>query len=387
MPEVSPEVQPDLTADAPNPNDFDSYVARRQAESSAEPQPEVTDPPATEPELPASETGEPETPAAEFQPETPAPASEPGTETQEETVEREKKAGIPQSRFDEVTKARREAERDRDSATERAAKLERELAELKAKPAPAAPAPAAEAPPEEVKPRPVMPDPPALEKFDGDWDAYQAAQKEYLVKTLPDFQEQLTDWKLEQRENAQAKATKEREQAAARTQAEAAQKAEREAEEQAKTTWEQRFTQAKTDHPGLNEKIGTVPASPAMIEAIQHSDDGIELMVWLADHPEESKRIAELTGLDKKLTNPEMRRAVGIVQREFAKLPIEAPASAPPAQPTKPPENPKPVVSRAPKPPAVINERAAGASDPKTAAAKGDFDAYERLRMAQITRR
>ncbi len=405
MPELLPDVQPDLTADAPNPQDFESYVARRQADAApAEPDP-VDDAPELAPEPAASEPAKPETPAAEATPPEPAPASEPVIETQEQKVEREKKAGIPQSRFDEVTKARRDAERERDSERDRAVKAERELAELKAKPAePVKPPEPAPKPPEAAKlpeaVKPVMPDPPTLEDKDGDWDAYQAANKEYYTKTLPEFQDKLTDWKLEQRELAQQKAARERHEADTRAKTEAAQKTAREAEELAAKSWNERYAQVKTEHPDIDEKIAKTPGSAAMISAVQDSDNGAELLVWLTDHPEESKRIADLTGSGKQLTPPETRRAIAKAHLEFAKLdvkasaaappvPVTPPAAAPPAvaeQPPKPPENPKPAVSRAPKPPAVVSERSNGTSDPKDAALKGDFDAYEQRRMAQSRR-
>ncbi len=400
VPVVAPDVMPDNTVDAPNPSDFATYEARRHAELvPAEPADPVDDAPAADPEPAVSDPATEVTPAAEGTPPEPAPASEPATETQEEKVEREKK-GIPQSRFDEVTKARREAERERDQERERASKAERELAELKAKPAeppkPEPPAPAAEAVPEPAIVKPVLPDPPTLESADGDWDAYQAATKEYLTKTVPDFQEKLTDWKLEQRELAQKKAAADRIEADNRAKTEAAQKTAREAEEQATKSWNERYAQVKTDHPDIDDKINKTPGSSAMISAIQDSDNGIELLVHLADHPEDAKRIAELTGIGKMLTPPEMRRAIAKAHLEFSKLdvasapaPVKPPVAAVPAvaeQPAKPPENPKPAVSRAPKPPAVIVERSTGIKDAKTAAESGDFDAYQERRMAQSRR-
>lgn len=397
MPNEVLEVVPDNTVDAPNPQaEYESYVARRQAETTPADTDPTDDTPEPEPEPAASE---PATPAAEVtpQPEASAPASEPGTETQEEKVEREKKAGIPQSRFDEVTRLRREAERDRDAEREKATRLERELAELKAKPAEPVKAVETTPAPTEV-PKPVLPDPPTLEDKDGDWDAYQAATKEYFTKTLPEFQEKLTDWKADQRDLAKAKAAKDREEADAKAKTDAAAKTAREAEELFAKSWNERFEQVKTAHPDIQEKINKTPGSAAMISAMQDSDNGTDLLVWLTDHPDEAKRIGELTGLGKTLNPPEMRRAIAKAHLEFAKIdlgaapsppaPPDTPPVAPPAaaQPSAPPVNPKPAVSRAPKPPAVLIERSNGTKNPKDAAEKGDFALYEELRRPQVRR-
>src|SRR5690349_4099310 len=111
------EVVDQPVVDAPAPEDFDTYVARREEElaRSAEPAQEdedAIDIPSEEPGPAASEPATSETPAAvEKQPE-PAAASEPAKDNQEPEV----KGAIPQSRLDEVTKARREAERKLEAA-------------------------------------------------------------------------------------------------------------------------------------------------------------------------------------------------------------------------------------------------------------------------------
>lgn len=367
---VAAVIEPDLVADAPNP------------ESGQEPE-------ATE-SAPVKES----TTAVAAEPAAPEPAAEPVTveETQEQKEQREKKQGIPQARLDEVTKARREAERERDAVKAENERLAKELAEAKTAkpPEPAKPEPVAAA-----ADKPVAPETPALEDFGGDWDAYQVGLKKFNRETYPAYVEQLADWKAEQRDIANKKKADDTA-AATRKQAEDAAKAKVDkAEAEAADDWKSRV-QAVTDaHPDFLEKINATPASAAMVQAIQDLDNGPELAYWLAQRPEEAKRIAEATGLNKELTPPQFRKALAKAHAEFAKFDIseESPAEVAVATPAPVvtqapvaaalPVNPKPNTTKAPRPPSPVQERGAGpVKDPAKA---NSFEEYEAARMARLT--
>lgn len=364
-------VEPDLVAEAPSP------------ESGQTPEP-------TEP-APVEES----TTAVAAEPAAPEPATEPVTveETQEQKEQREKKQGIPQARLDEVTKARREAERDRDAKAAEVERLKQEVEALKAKPAEVAKPVEAVAEPE--TPKPVAPETPKLEDFGGDWDAYQVGLNKFNRETYPAYVEQLTDWKTEQRDIAKNKKAEETA-AATRKQAEDAARAKVEqAEAEAQTDWKSRV-QAVTDaHPDFLEKINATPASAAMVQAVQDMDNGPEFAYWLAQRPEEAKRIAEATGLGKELTPPQFRKALAKAHAEFAKFdtseesqPAEV-AAAPattavtPAPVSALPVNPKPNTTKAPRPPSPVQER--GAAAVKDPAKATSFEEYEAARLAART--
>lgn len=362
-------VEPDLVADAPNP------------ESGQTPEP-------TEP-APVTES----TTAVAAEPAAPEPAAEPVTveETQEQKEQREKKQGIPQERFNEVTKARREAERERDAVKAENERLAKELAEAKTvkPPEPAKPEPVAAA-----ADKPVAPETPALEDFGGDWDAYQVGLKKFNRDTYPAYVEQLADWKAEQREIANKKKADDTA-AATRKQAEDAARQDTEkAEADSAKDWNSRFQAVKDANPEFEQKLTTTPASAAMRQAILDMDDGPELAHWLTEHQDEAKRIFDLTGTDKPLPAPQFRKAVLKAAKEFAKIDFEstpvaepvavaAAATAVTSTPPALPVNPKPNTTKAPRPPSPVQERgAAAAKDPAKATS---FAEYEAARMAART--
>lgn len=370
---VAAVVEPDLVAEAPSP------------ESGQTPEPTESAPVT---ELPT---------AVEAPPASPEPVTEPVTveETQEQKEQREKKQGIPQERFNEVTKARREAERDRDAKAAEIERLAKELADLKAKPPePAKPEPVA------AEPKPVAPETPALEDFGGDWDAYQVGLKKFNRDTYPAYVEQLADWKAEQRDIANKKKADETA-AATRKQADDAARQETEkAEAESAKDWNSRFQAVKDANPDFEQKLTTTPASAAMRQAILDMDDGPELAHWLTEHQDEAKRIFDLTGTDKTLPAPQFRKAVLKAAKELAKIELAEPSPAAevaavvaaPAPVVTPapavaalPVNPKPNSTKAPRPPSPVQERGAPASkDPSKA---NDFAEYEAARRAQTATR
>lgn len=389
-------VQPDNTVDAPSTVDFESYEATRRAEIAASEAPPPAEKVEVEPEPAASEPAIENTPA---EPETdPEPAAASGTvdEPQDKKQETGKKdKGIPQERLNEVTKHRREAEAARDAATARVKALEDEVAALKAKPAETPkvdpPPAAAETKPAvvpETRPKPVAPEPPTLESCDGDWDKYQAAEIKYRKEDYPQFTEDLSDWKAEQRDNA--KQQKETE-AKAAADARAAEDARTAASKQFEQSWNAKIAATRAKHPDFDEATkrdtgGQVLNSPAMQFALNGFDDPGEIIYYLANHHDEAIELAKATKHEDGLAPAEYQRRVAIATKKF--LAIEA-GFGTPATPElgKNPANHKPNVSRAPKPPTPVNPSSPAPTDPREAAMSGDFQAYEKRRQPQLTRR
>lgn len=422
MPPAVETVRIEAAETLPEDTTFDAYVAKRMEEAqndfaaepddlgeslSSDPEPEPAE------SAPVPEVTEEKKPAAE----TPEPVTEPGpVDNQEEKEKEGKKQGIPQSRLDEVTKARREAERERDAEKTAREKAERELAELKAgkpaeqpKPEAETPAPTDAAPAE--APKPVAPERPTLEALGGDWNEYEKALVKFDKETYPEYVEKLTDWKQEQREVAKQKADTEKAKTAKQASEEATRKAATDAE---KAEWDTRINTARQKHPDYDavisqEHSGEPVNSPAMEAAIRGYEDAGEIIYYLASHPEESRRIAAITPHQDGLPNIKIQQLLATAHREFGKIQEKiaqtrktetpGPATPKPAPTTseaapvvppvpKPPENPKPATSRAPRPPSPVAENAGtGIKDPKDAAASGDFEAYEARRRAQTTRR
>lgn len=177
-------------------------------------------------------------------------------------------------------------------------------------------------------------------------------------KTLEDYTEALTDWKLDQREakrqEAEAKATAEK---AAQTQQE---------------SWSQREQAARKAHADYQELVEStpIPEGPGVMaarQALLEDDNGAEILYWLAKNPAELKRIAELSPV----------RAIAEIGKISAGL---APAPNGGA-----PDNPKPKVSSAPRPPSPIVhgtvKTADNVYDEDTAR---DFKRWSKARDAQL---
>lgn len=181
-------------------------------------------------------------------------------------------------------------------------------------------------------PAPVPEGKPTAENF----DTYEA------------YIESLTDWKLEQREQKRA--------------AEETQKAVGEA-------WNTRLDEARTRYEDFDDVVSVeLPISAAMQQTIVGSEHGPDLAYYLASNPAETARIAQLAPLAAAM-------ALGKIEAGFAK--------------EETPETPKPkLTSSAPKPPTPVAARGAAPSksiyDEKLA---GDFNAWERTRNAQLSRK
>lgn len=410
-----------ITATEPTvPDTFEAYEAQRQESLTPSfaadvEDVEIVDAPEPAGSAPVETEASESSPAATQETEKPKEtATEPGTVESQEDKDKDKAKGIPQSRLDEVTKARREAERKLEAETARAADLERKLAEATKPPEvkPTEPAPA-ETKVEVPTPKPTAPEMPTLEAADGDWDTYQANLAKYQKEAYPEFVEKLNDWKHDQREVARQKESVEKATADA--------KAKVEADKQASAAvvaqdWQGKIESAKQKYSDWdevlsrpeNQEAGT--SSPAMQNAILGYADAGDIIYYLAQHPEESKRIAAVTAHQDGLSAAKYQEILATAHREFISIQnklqatsdVKPPASAtaatapattvptPVAQATatptpKTPENPKPTTSRAPRPPVPVADNAgAGVKTPSEAS---DFDTYEKLRRAQLNRR
>jgi hypothetical protein len=175
-------------------------------------------------------------------------------------------------------------------------------------------------------------------------------------KTLEDYTEALTEWKIDQRE-ARRKADEEK-----RT-AEAAAKS-------LQDGWAAKEGAALKAHPDYSDVIASTrtPEGPGVMaarEALLEDEHGAEILYWLAKNSAELKRIASLSPA----------RAI----LEIGKL------SAAFASPVTP-ENPKPKVTSAPRPPSPIShgtvKTAPDVNDEDFA--RRDFRGWNRVREAQL---
>jgi hypothetical protein len=300
--EAAPETTPEIEA----PSDYREYVKwRATGEAPAKDEP----PPAAVAETPPAKT-EPQSGAEEVQ--------QPEEADEDEAV-RPGRGGSRQRKIDRLT---RENELLKQQLT----------AVNQQKPA--------QAPPQAEPPNPAKLGKPKLHDF----------------ATLEQYQEALTDWKLDQRE--------------AQKRAEAAQAEARTAEEKLQTEWNSRQQSARSTHSDYDEVIQSVsaPNGPGVLAARQamlEDDAGAEILYHLATHPEELQRIAALQPV----------AAIREIGRLSATL---TPSSAAGKD--------KPKVSGAPKPPPPLS-RPSGQGirndvhDEKLAT---DYKAWSRVREAQL---
>jgi hypothetical protein len=185
----------------------------------------------------------------------------------------------------------------------------------------------------------------------------QAAGKPKLenYQTLEAYQEALTDWKLDQRESN-------RKEAEAKAAAEEAVRTEQD-------KWKAKEKAARTAHDDYDDLIETVviPAGPGVLAARQamlEDEHGAELLYHLAKHPKELERIAGLSPASAVL-------AIGRLSAAFDKSPV--------------PENGKPRITGAPKPPPPSGRAGKVASDdPSDPDLQHDFKRWAKAREAQI---
>jgi hypothetical protein len=177
-------------------------------------------------------------------------------------------------------------------------------------------------------------------------------------RTLEEFQEALTDWKLDEREKVKAEAD--------------ATRARETADRKAFDAWSKRERAAKKAHDDYEDVLDsvTIPDGPgvqAARQAMLESESGAEILYHLAKHPAELKRIAALSPVS--------------AVREVGKL--EAALAKPSA-----PENGTPKITGAPKPPPPTGRPSKTSSDSlDDPEVLKDFKRWSRLREAQLRSR
>jgi len=175
-------------------------------------------------------------------------------------------------------------------------------------------------------------------------------------ETLEAYQEALTDWKLDQREQ--------------KSQQEAANKKAQEAAEQLQRDWSAREKAARKAHPDYDNVIDTVeaPTGPGVLAARQamlEDEAGAEILYYLGKNPAELKRIAALS-------------PIGAV-KEIGKL------SAILGKSSQVPVNGKPAVSTAPRPPSPVSRLGKTTTDSiDDPEVQRDYKRWEKARRAQL---
>jgi hypothetical protein len=282
----------------------------------------------------------------------PAPAE---PTTQEEEPPRDEQGRFKsrklQGRFDELTWAKNEAERKRESAEQKLADLQRQVDDLKK------PEPKVEAKPEPKpvfdKPKPKRAD--FMEADDPDADFFEALSDWKTEKATFDLKAELT-----QLTQAQKQAAEQAWAQLQQTTTEQQESADR------KAAFDDRFEAAKEAFPNLEETwkaAENVMLSAPLFDALgDHAGDEVNdvyILEWLCRNPDEAKRISEATNYDPKTAKPaeilrknrQAERAVMEIVAEIQASQEKTPAEKPPASAAPaPPANPKPRVTRAPAP-------------------------------------
>jgi hypothetical protein len=235
---------------------------------------------------PAGDSGKPSKTADAS--ETPEETQEAEEKTEEEEAEKPQKKGGFQRRIDKLTRDKRELE-------ERLTALESKLAD---KPADKAP----EKPKEDGKPKA-----PRSADFD-DWEKYEAARDKY--------QEDLSDWKYEQRDSARVEKDK-------ATKAEDERKA-------AQAGWDAKVTKAKEVFKDYDEVLeeaeeSKVSVTPTMFAAMQDSEIGAHLGYHLMKNPDECARIAKLPAVGQVRELGKLEATLGAALKPPAKRISNAP--------------------------------------------------------------
>lgn len=296
-------------------------VITRAGDANAPAAPETPAPPAQ----PA-----PETPAAEAVPATPAtpavPAGEAEVNEEGEHVATPSRPLTPtEKRINQLTRQRRQAERDALAAKEEAARLKGRLEALEAaQTRPGVPA-GAEGTPQTpgqqattVAAAEALPDNPAdpRPKADG-FETYEA-----FVEASGRWAARQEYTRLRTAEKAQDAAAK------AKTDAETAQRTVQDQVRKDIAAFVPRREAFKKDHPDFDDVIADAPASPLMQQFIVQSPIGPAIMYHLGQHPDEADTLAQMTG-------PAAFVALGKLEARLEPAPL-SPATTPPPAPAPP---------------------------------------------------
>lgn len=206
----------------------------------------------------------------------------------------------------------------------------------------------------ESQPKPAIPEPPKAAAS----AEVPGKPKLHDFPTLEAYQEALTYWTIDQREQQKK--------------AEAIAAEARSAAEKIQTEFAQRQDAARTLHPDYDELLQSVktPEGPGVLAARQamlEDEAGAEILYHLATHPEELTRIAAMSPIS--------------AVREIGRL------SATVAPPSPAAGKPQLKVSGAPRPPAPLSRPSAGSSKKDIFDddfARSDYVAWSKLREAQL---
>ena len=290
------------------PTDFREYAKWRATGELPEQKDEPTSAAADE-EPPAKTESESETDGTQEQED-----NEPQGED-DESAAGKTKGGSRQRRIDRLTRENEE--------------LKRQIAEGSVKPQ--------DRPPEPQKSAPA--NKPKLENF----------------QTLEQYQEALTDWKLDERERIRKD--------------EEAQAAAQQAIQKEQSEWSQKEKAARKAHDDYDDVMDTVQMPKglgvyAARQALLEEENGAEILYYLGKNPKELERIAELTPASAAA-------AIGKLAASF-----EASTA---------PDNGKPKLTGAPKPPPPSGRPAKTSSDSVyDPAVQKDFRRYAKAREAQL---
>ena len=254
------------------------------------------------------------------------------------------KKGI-EARFSELTRARREAERENAELQRSLDDLHRRLTEAGEKP---------DAPKPGTEPKP---------------EAKLAGEAEPALDSFETYEEWVKAHQLWTAQQANAPLKAEIESLKKQIQAKDAAEAERAARQPLVDAFIEKLEKAKAAHEDFDEvTAGTdeegLVATPAMHQEIFESDKSGEVLYYLATHPEDCRRIEELTRVPEKPTPAQVGAAVRAAAREIGRIealltgePAKAPAS-------KAPDNPKPKPHPLPAPITPVKGAAAAEKDP-----------------------
>jgi len=295
------------TEESEAPTDFREYVRWRTTG-------ELPDKPsaaAAEPEEPPQAKTEPESePADKQEPAAEEEEDEPGDESAEA-----KRPGARQRKIDRLTK--------------RVAELEQQVVQQKQ------PQPPEKAVPAEPAGKPKLADFPTLEAY----------------------QEALTDWKMDQREQKHR-----------------IEEAERKAQEAAvelQKNWSAREKAARKAHPDYDDVMDTVeaPAGPGVLagrQAMLEDEHGAEILYYLGKHPAELKRISQLSPVAAVM---EIGKLSAALSKSSQQVPV----------------NGKPAVSTAPRPPSPVSRPGKTTSDSiEDPEVQRNYTRWEKARLAQL---
>lgn len=179
--------------------------------------------------------------------------------------------------------------------------------------------------------------------------------------TDDEYIEALSDFKAKQ-----AIAKRELEQAQARAEAEQA---------EISSQWSRRQAEVMKALPDYAEVIGNSEVSvPNHIhEAIQESEQGPQIAYYLALHPDEAKRIAEM----KPVAGV---KRIAVLERDLAAIDAEEEAEVPPKKEADPPKEEKPPVQKSKAPPPIDPVKSVPSA---TGSSTNDYEEYRRRRMAE----